>query len=224
MGRIPAKPNPIECWGPKGDLTPDEEKLRDKLFGVVDRGQRAWFEVGAALIEIREQRLYRGTHRNFHDFCRERWGWNRRIVDQKIVDAKYVLYVERNERHGAQIIPILTSERQVRALTHADPDKARAVLDHAMAKTPGKLTAKVIEESVRELNADTIDQKQRAGSKAKVSTIGDRKRRAMQNRVLHNLRMAYKGLRELGVLDPFDARITKLLADVEQTFLVKGKL
>ena len=36
--------------------------------------ERAFFEAGKALVELRERRLYRPTHRTFEEYCRDRFG------------------------------------------------------------------------------------------------------------------------------------------------------
>lgn len=59
------------------------------LEAVIERGKRSFLEVGTALMEIRESRLYRETHKNFDDYCRERWGWGRDYVDKQIAAAKF---------------------------------------------------------------------------------------------------------------------------------------
>ena len=40
--------------------------------------ERAFFEAGKALMELRDRRLYRSTHKTFEDYCRDRFGHNRR--------------------------------------------------------------------------------------------------------------------------------------------------
>ena len=49
---------------------------------VIERGQQTFIEVGQALMEIRDSRLYRETHATFEAYCNERWGWTRRLREQ----------------------------------------------------------------------------------------------------------------------------------------------
>jgi hypothetical protein len=44
------------------------------LERVVERTLGGFFECATALAQIRAERLYRSTHRNFADYCSERWG------------------------------------------------------------------------------------------------------------------------------------------------------
>ncbi|MBA2412267.1 MAG: hypothetical protein H0V63_05510 [Burkholderiaceae bacterium] len=54
------------------------------LEGVIERGLATFVEVGQALLEIRESRLYRETHGTFEDYCRERWAMRREQADRLI--------------------------------------------------------------------------------------------------------------------------------------------
>src|SRR5512139_3559133 len=55
-----------------------------ELEKIIEQGQQTFIEVGRALMEIRDQRLYRGTHATFEAYCRERWGWTRDYADKHI--------------------------------------------------------------------------------------------------------------------------------------------
>lgn len=60
-----------------------------ELERVIERGQQTFIEVGRALLEIRDRRLYRETHATFEAYCRERWGWGRSHV-YRTMDAARV--------------------------------------------------------------------------------------------------------------------------------------
>lgn len=60
-----------------------------ELERVIERGQQTFIEVGRALLEIRDRRLYRETHTTFEAYCRERWGWSRHHANRHI-DAALV--------------------------------------------------------------------------------------------------------------------------------------
>lgn len=47
---------------------------------IIERGKSAFIEVGTALMEIRDKRLYQEKYKTFDDYCRERWGWERTIA------------------------------------------------------------------------------------------------------------------------------------------------
>jgi hypothetical protein len=54
----------------------------------IERGLTAFCEVGAALFEIRENRLYRVEFASFEAYCQERWGFSRQRAHQLIHGAE----------------------------------------------------------------------------------------------------------------------------------------
>jgi len=115
------------------DLTISDRADLDRLETTINRGLRTFVEVGQALAEIRDRRLYRDTHDTFEDYCRGRWEMSRRRAYQ-LIDASSTI---ENVNHGSQPTP--TSERQVRPLTtirdedgNPDPEKQREVWGRAV--------------------------------------------------------------------------------------------
>lgn len=49
----------------------------DRLEATIETGLRTFYEVGAALLRIRDGRLYLETHETFEEYCRERWEMTR---------------------------------------------------------------------------------------------------------------------------------------------------
>jgi hypothetical protein len=73
------------------DLLAAQEATRlVELEGIIGGGIRAFYEVGRALMEIRESRLYRATHGSFQDYCRDRWGLSRPEAYRAIDSARVV--------------------------------------------------------------------------------------------------------------------------------------
>ncbi len=66
-------------------LSVDEERARLHLERKVER---AFYEAGMALKELRDRRLYRSTHRTFEEYCRERFGYGRDAAYLKIVEKR----------------------------------------------------------------------------------------------------------------------------------------
>lgn len=54
----------------------ERERLHD-YEEVIDKGLETFFDVGTALLAIRDARLYRGHYTSFESYCRERWGFGR---------------------------------------------------------------------------------------------------------------------------------------------------
>ena len=67
------------------ELTYEEE--RDRLH-LERKVERAFYEAGKALQELRERRLYRNTHKTFESYCQERFGHSRQKANFLIAGAK----------------------------------------------------------------------------------------------------------------------------------------
>lgn len=115
-------------------LTITEEVRLSYLEGVVERGLKTFAEVGGALMEIRDQRLYRQEYGTFEDYCRERWGLERRRAYQ-LMDAASVA----SNVNNCTQIP--ANEGQARPLTKLDPEQQREAWQKAVETAPnGKVT------------------------------------------------------------------------------------
>lgn len=69
-------------------LTEGEAARLGVLEDVIERGVRSFADMGRALREIRDSRLYRLTHSTFEDYCREKWHFNDRRASQLIAAAE----------------------------------------------------------------------------------------------------------------------------------------
>lgn len=54
-------------------LSPTESTRLQKCEAVIEKGLQTFIEVGNALLEIRDSRLYRQDYGTFEDYCRKRW-------------------------------------------------------------------------------------------------------------------------------------------------------
>ena len=54
-----------------------ESKRLLELEKTIARGKKTFVEVGLALAEIRDLKLYKHEHNSFEVYCREKWGWTR---------------------------------------------------------------------------------------------------------------------------------------------------
>lgn len=66
------------------ELTEQEQSDRLHLERKVER---AFFEAGKALMELRDRRLYRSIHRTFEEYCRDRFGYTHRRVNYLIAGS-----------------------------------------------------------------------------------------------------------------------------------------
>ena len=110
------------------ELTTTEQGRLDELEGIIERGQKTFVEVGQALAEVRDSRLYRLEFSTFESYCQKRWGWSRRTCNQ-LISAKSAV-----ENLGA-IAP--KSESQVRPLTKLNdqPEKQKEAWEKACRET-----------------------------------------------------------------------------------------
>lgn len=112
-----------------------ESQRLTQLETDIGEGLKTFMKVGAALLEIRDARLYRQDYNTFEEYCQERWGMVRRQADRLISAAE----VAENLRPMG-LIP--TSERQVRPLTKLEPEEQTIVWQRATETAPnGKVTA-----------------------------------------------------------------------------------
>jgi hypothetical protein len=129
---------------------PEREDLA-ALERVVEKGLNTFTEVGLALMSIRDRHLYRGTHKTFEDYCRDRWMMTRHYAN-RLIQAHSVV---------VNLVPTGTkppaNERQARALAGLDPDDAAEALTEARetaAEEGRSVTAADIEEAAREAGID----------------------------------------------------------------------
>ena len=125
----------------------------DELEAVIATGLNTFVQVGTALAEVRDSKLYAASFPSFETYCQERWGLSRSRAYQMMDAAELSTIVDTE----------LDSESQARALAPLkdDPDAANEALNTAIAEAEAegaKLTAKRIKDAVeRQLNPSTSD-------------------------------------------------------------------
>jgi phage N-6-adenine-methyltransferase len=125
-------------------ITVAESQRLEVLESVIDAGMQTFVHVGNALLEIRDSRLYRTSHGTFEDYCRERWGLERRRAYQLMDAAQVVGHLDVNP--GTQI-----GEKHIRPLTVLEPEQQREVWQRAVeTATNGKVTAAHVQTVVNE--------------------------------------------------------------------------
>jgi len=109
---------------------------------IIERGLNTFIEVGNALAEIRDSKLYRAEHSSFEQYCRERWGLSKTHGDRLIGAAKV----------AEAVTPIgvkPTNEAQARPLTTLETPKEQAeAWEEAVEQSDGQPTAKDVAEVV----------------------------------------------------------------------------
>ncbi len=159
------------------ELTDEEQSDRLHLERKVEK---AVFEAGKALMELRDRRLYRSTHSTFEEYCKDRFGFQRRhpyrLIEASAVfdnlmkmcpkgtqtetetessDAEIYPSGTQTENEemcpiGTQILP--TSERQVRPITKLEPQQQWEVWQRAVEEAGGKVpSARVVGDVVQRI-------------------------------------------------------------------------
>lgn len=124
---------------------------------TIERGLSTFVEVGSALLEIRDSRLYRETHATFEEYCRERWGMSRQRANQLVGAASVVenltTMVAKPETDEPRIeSPPPISERQARPLVGLPAAQQQQAWQKAVESAPnGKPTGKQVERAVVEV-------------------------------------------------------------------------
>lgn len=127
-------------------LSSDEATQLNLAEGLIARHLSAFFEVGAALLEIKQRRLYRAAFSTFEEYCRTRWQLNRSHA-YRLVEAAEI------KTHLSPIgdIPPPENECQVRPLSGLTASAAKkawkTAVERAGNKPPtGELVRKVVAE------------------------------------------------------------------------------
>ena len=120
----------------------------DQLEEIIGRGLSNFLEVGQALAEIRDSKLYQ-PWATFALYCRKRWNISR-FYAHRLIDASEVTV-----HLNSNLLPIgntLTNEAQAREFHGLEPDQQKALWEESVNTAPnGLVTAQHIRESRRRL-------------------------------------------------------------------------
>ncbi len=113
----------------EGALSPAEAELLASCELLIAAGLQTFYEVGCALLEIRDARLYRSEFATFEEYCHKRWDFTPQHAGRLI---RAVNVVNLLEPMGS----IPTTERQARELAPLDAEAQKAVWQIAVATAP----------------------------------------------------------------------------------------
>lgn len=129
-------------------LTVAEADVLADCEDTISRGLMTFAEVGQALITIRDNRLYRATHKTFEGYAWERWGLSEASAYRQI-DASRIhelISSPMGEEIPEDPAPVPANERQARPLAK--------LLPHPMAEPEAKAAA---EEEIRQAWAEAVE-------------------------------------------------------------------
>lgn len=128
-------------------ITPEESVRLCELERIIQKGKDTFVEVGTALSEIRDSRIYRATFKTFEEYCQKRWEFEKAYAFRMIAAAEVV----------GNLSPMgdtPTSERQARPLAKLPAEQQPAAWERAqeIAKEESKpVAARHVEAAVLEV-------------------------------------------------------------------------
>ena len=131
-------------------LTAQEKVRFTELEAIVETHLETFLNVGRALAEIRNKRLYRQQHATFEDYCRHRWGFSgSRGLDlvRSTSVAEHLLAGPAAPETGDAPLPPDLSPATLRPLQKLDPPLQSAVW--RLASRVGKPTHHVVAKIAR---------------------------------------------------------------------------
>lgn len=151
------------------DLTIIEKSQLTELEATIERGLQTFYEVGTALLSIRESRLYRADYDTFEAYCQKRWNmtrWyaNRVIASAGVIENLVTIVTKENP------LPLPATESQVRPLVQLEPAKQVEVWQHVV-ETVGndKITARHVEQAVERL-VKRVEKEEKAAARVEAKT------------------------------------------------------
>lgn len=125
-------------------LTIPEQSRLAACETVIEAGLATFVDVGTALLEVRDSRLYRAEYATFESYCADRWNMVASRARQLIAAANTV----GNLSSVTTVTP--ANERTARELMGLSPEEQREAWQAAVATAPdGKLTAAHVRAVVR---------------------------------------------------------------------------
>jgi hypothetical protein len=214
-------------------LTTSEHESLHTCEATIERGLQTFYEVGAALLAIRDNRLYRAKYATFEDYCQQRWGMSRSNANRLVQGA--VIF-----DNLAPIGAKPANEAQTRPLSRLDPEQQRVAWQEATETAiGGKVTAAHVEATVQAIEQPLTDE-DLAHLKADIAarggtydgerringvvtrhnvTLPGQPQRQYTTRQLQELLSAYPVLPETPAPDP-RARDRELLQQAQQALAV----
>lgn len=150
-------------------LTDAERAKLQECEQIIKADLKTFLKVGRALAEIRDNRLYRETHKAFEKYCKDAWDLSKGYANQQIggyqtvtlLESKMTAIAAKNisdiDEHKEIILPV--NEAQTRKLTKLkNPDdqvKAWSLVLKQLNEGK-KLTAALVNKAVKEVCGEVV--------------------------------------------------------------------
>lgn len=161
-------------------LSSGERNALSRCEGVIERGIKSFVETGAALMTIRDSRLYRETHATFKAYCVDRWGLSDKHAYRYIDGARVCALVSAPlpERAARELAPLIEV-----------PDELLNVWRRASGLAVGLPTASLIAHARR---------------------IHEGASQAIDTRYVYFIQSTHGGLIKIGVAEDIDVRLAAM--------------
>lgn len=126
---------------PANKLSKEESARFEALQEAIRKGFASFVEVGSALVEISDKRLYREKYSTFDQYCEAEWKMTARHAYRMCQAAEVVKALPE------KCDQLVANESSARALAKVPEAKRAEVIEKAAAK--GKVTAKAIKEAAK---------------------------------------------------------------------------
>jgi ribosomal protein L21E len=117
-------------------LTEQEGEDRHRLELKIEK---SFYEAGKALAELRNRRLYKSTHKNFEDYCRDRFQFSRDKADMMIKSVEIIDNLKKDD-NCRLFLP--TAESQVRDMVNLTSIEQCQVYAAAIKECGGKVPSR----------------------------------------------------------------------------------
>ncbi len=119
-----------------------ESQRLEELEKVIARGRKTFVEVGLALAEIRDLRLYKREYGSFSEYCREKWGWEKSYAYYMIEGAEVVKALPE------KVSTLVDTETAARELAKVEPERragiVQAVVDGGRPVTAAEIKRRIL--------------------------------------------------------------------------------
>ena len=105
-----------------------ESQRLEELEKTIARGQKTFVEVGRALAEIRDLRLYKREYGGFAEYCQAKWGWNKSYAYYMIDSAEVVKALPE------KVSTLVDTETAARELGKAPPEQRAGIIEAVVAE------------------------------------------------------------------------------------------
>lgn len=121
-----------------------------ELEQTIERGLSTFVEVGQALIEIRDNRLYRDSHETFQSYLSQRWRMSRGRAYQLMDGAVVSGLVDALVSTTVDIRPTERAAREMAPLLREEAGLIPEVWEESVRRSDGQPTAETVREVVAE--------------------------------------------------------------------------